>query len=259
MSINNKLFQAFTSVIQSEDEIKELKQHINTINADFFGNGLNASKNDVYLSKLFGFNNANTMSNSITKKISSSEELIKYIYKNKETLFNEISSPFDEVFVDYITSLNVPILKIQAKDFESSVKRTFEITIIVTFSKVESQLNMTHELYVYDLDEDELYEMPQNWDLKRANLTYIIEEYFEFGKVIYKEITVEGFHVFDEALRYRFDSNTEDFILVNALSSGINTFIVDKLYPITKIKSVTKAIPKTESSDVLSNNYYYSF
>lgn len=216
MSIQNKLFKATTSFIHSDSDVKELKSHVNQVNSSFFGNELNPSKNNAYITKLLGFKNSNVLSAVTSSNISNHKDFSGFIADNMESLFSDFAIKF---VVGDTPVFHVPVIKYKVKEVDTGAKRTFFAMLEVYMSDFDDEdiTKITHTLFLYDADEEDFIDIPANWDLESDDITDIIENCIDIG-------IVQGMSVTDEAkslLGFDNDKAFKDHMLINDVSASL--------------------------------------
>lgn len=191
MTVQNKLFKAITGTFTTSDEIKALKAHLNTMFERFSGNKLNDGKINKCFSEFIGAKNENVIASILEKSNISLDEAKSLLKENAHIIFEDIGKHFELNVHNTPFAFDVPLLKFQTKCFETSHKRTFEVVMQVMSDYTEDRITIVHTLYLFDVDEEDYIEIPEGWDFDQGDITYILEEYLEVGKVTSKAASKE--------------------------------------------------------------------
>lgn len=190
MTIQNKLFTAITSTFTTNDEIKALKAHLNTMFHKFSGNKLNDGKIDKCFSEFIGAKNTNTISAIMEKNNLPLDEAKRLLKENAAIIFEDHGKNF-ESFEGTPFCFDIPLMQLKTHHLEEKVVHNFEVIMQVMADYTEDRITILHTLYLYDLDKEDYVEIPQGWDFEQGDFTYIMEDYLEVGELKSKKVSKE--------------------------------------------------------------------
>jgi hypothetical protein len=231
MTIQKKLFKAITSVFNTTSDLADLKAYLNDVFKEYSGNGLRPSKLDNYFSDSIGANNPNIVAALNECPITTLGQLYDYLNENLSKDFSNIGFEFSTDH-QHSFSFYVPIIDLKVKNNEN-IEVDYQAILDITMMFTDNKVTTVHTLYLYDFEESNYIEIPYNWDLEQCDLTYILEEYLEVGKVTQKKTNIK----ISNLMAFSTSEKFNDTQFVVDTSTLIATHISNYLFENTNTKT----------------------
>lgn len=196
--LSNRFFNALTSSINSSAEVKSLKEHINQVNAQYFGNGLKASRLHAYFADLMGTQNANKLTQQIKGAVDVKRtplELFAFIVDTTQSLKHYCLNRPNILMDDRHPSILmvVPIIEFKTTGIEDSPENNrffLALSISISVSVATGKVDIVAEQIIWDIEDDSTTDISLAWDMRNGLHDYLQEDNeMGYGELVERKVT----------------------------------------------------------------------
>tara|TARA_Y100000310_G_scaffold334460_1_gene414306 strand:+ start:6021 stop:6830 length:810 start_codon:yes stop_codon:yes gene_type:complete len=173
-----RFFRALTQTVTSTEDVRDIKTHINQVNARYFGNGLGANKMHSYLCNLLGSEQANKLSDNIMTQ--AGELTALPLNEQLDALLGELLSPLNsagrgDTYIhneDEISRIfYLPLITLNTKDGDAGINE-LELRLEVKLDTTATRICIRGRFVLWQPDTKDNSEGPDDllygWDISEG-------------------------------------------------------------------------------------------
>jgi hypothetical protein len=182
--LSTRFFNTLLHTVPSKKDRQALREHVNQVNAKYFGNGLNPGKLHAYFADLMGASNANKLTEQLTTNtlpIVTPLDTFNYVIKATRTLEQYmLFSPNLTQDTRHPSVLMVfPITEFTTTGIEDSPENNrffLALSVTVSVSMSTGKLDVMAEQIIWDTTDETNTDISYGWDMRNGLEDYLCDD-----------------------------------------------------------------------------------